>query len=318
VPKQREDHLQNERKRVAEYRSERKRVGEYRSEQTKEGQHKIKEDRKSAQTKWEKSLFYQKLQDYKVKSRNTMRKLRDQRALNRAHISQGMHKMWSKRKLKPLERNTKKTVQRRSKELRRNIEMTGSPSTHASVVMSALSNLSPPTKEALHSRGVIASKGAVEVLDNLKATSEDIHGTDARTARCYLLTAITAVNSNRSSIARATGFDRRSVDLTAKYRQEVQAILYITMSCITHSKAISETITHRVQKFFLNPSISRPMPSKPDVIRVKVAPKQYDSVPQQVLEYSLKEVYQMFKKKLTSKLDRDLSKEETKQGQSPV
>lgn len=105
------------------------------------------------------------------------------------------------------------------------------------------------------------------------------------------MAALTSASSSTSSISRATGFDRRSV----RYRQEASDVLYLRMQKRTRSTAISTTTTNKVHKFFLSPQISRPMPSKQDVIRIRVAPRIYEDVSKQVLECSLTEAYTTFK-----------------------
>jgi hypothetical protein len=110
-----------------------------------------------------------------------------------------------------------------------------------------------------------------------------------------LLTALTSSSSSVSLISRATGFDRRSVSEAVQYRKEASDVLYLRMQKRTMGNAISVATTNKIHKFYLNPQISRPMPSKRDVVRVRVAPKVYEDVSKQVLECSLTEAYNIFK-----------------------
>ena len=63
----------------------------------------------------------------------------------------------------------------------------------------------------------------------------------------------------------------------------------------TRSNAINCLVTQKIYDFFLSPEISRTMPSKRDVIRVRVAPNEYEEVPKQILEHTLTEAYRLFK-----------------------
>lgn len=167
---------QTEEERQLEAEKERERAAQNRAlmNSTPEGAAMLAAQKKASQDKWRANMSRQKAAGQKLKSRNSMQKLRAERAEHSINISAGMHKIWEQRNLLTWTKSSKssdkssqaqaKHVQRRAKTLKRSIESIDSPEVRAQVVTAALSGLSPSTSKSLRTTGVIVDKGAVEVF----------------------------------------------------------------------------------------------------------------------------------------------------------
>ena len=175
-----------------------------------------------------------------------------------------------------------------------------SPTQKARLLTSVLHSTTPRTKNKLKELHVLADEGerlALKGLINAAHELREKRDDDSLKAKHVLKVAVAAGAKRKLSlVASAIGLDRKSAGKHMALRKTEIAFKWVTYKRNTRSDALPESTQQLVRDHYYDSGISRELPLKKEVVRVKTGPQEYTEVPKRMLEVTLSEAYEMFVK----------------------